>query len=153
MKKGKYIILEIIPTTRNPETGDIAQLCALKLDGLTLIDRFDYRLNKDKINNEFVLQMVDYDNDKFKYTKTTNEIVNKFKKFSEDLDLLIIDNDYTKNYLADFKNNKESIFSYLNLKFHDDVISEIIKKYNLESSNYIVDLLYEALIYEDGKKS
>ena len=153
MKSGKYIILEIIPTTRNSETGDIAQLSALKLDGLTLRDRFDYRLNKEKINNEFVLKMIDYDNDKFKYEETTKEINNKFKEFIEDLDLLIIDNDYTKDYLKEFENNKESIFSYLGLTFHDDVIGEIIKKYNLEPSNYIVDLLYEALIYEVGKKS
>lgn len=153
MKKGKYVILEIIPTTRNPETGDIAQLSALKLDGLILIDRFDYRLDKTKIDNEFVLKMIDYDNDKFNYEKSTKSILKKFQKFSEGLDLLIIDSDYTKNYLNDLENNKESVFNYLGLKFHDDVIEEVIKKYNLEPSNYIVDLLYEALIYEDGKKS
>ena len=31
-------------------------------------------------------------------------------------------------------------------------IDDIIEKYNLEPSNYIVDLLYEALIYESNNK-
>ena len=34
------------------------------------------------------------------------------------------------------------------MKYNDNIIDEIIEKYNLENSNYIVDLLYEALIYE-----
>lgn len=153
MKNGQYIILEIIPTTRNIETGDIAQISALKLDGLTLLDRFDYRLDEDKINNPFVLQMINYDKDKFNYVSSTKKIIDKFKDFSRDLDFLIIDSDYTLNYLKEFENNKESIFNYLNLKYHDEVMAEVIEKYNLEPSNYIVDLLYEALIYETSKKS
>ena len=42
----EYVILELIPTDLNPQRGDIAQLSALKLKGLELIDRFDYRLNE-----------------------------------------------------------------------------------------------------------
>ena len=34
----------------------------------------------------------------------------------------------------------------------DDVIEEVIDKYKLEPSNYIVDLLYEALIYESNNR-
>lgn len=151
MKQGKYIILEIIPTSRNPKTGRVAQISAIKLDGLNLIDRFDYRLKEEEINNEFVLEMVNYDKDKFKYVSNTKTIINKLKKFCGNLDLLIIDNSYTNDYLEDFKNKKESVFDYLNMSFHDDIIEEMIKKYNLEPSNYIVDLLYEALIYESGK--
>ena len=49
MDEKKYIILEIIPTAVDPKKGEIAQLSALKLNGLNLIDRFDYRLNDDKI--------------------------------------------------------------------------------------------------------
>lgn len=154
MKKGKYIILEIIPTSRNPNNGEIAQISALKLDGLNLLDRFDYRLDENRIDNEFVLKMVAYDKDKFNYVSSTQTLMKKFKSFCGNLDLLIVDNSYTSNYLEDFDNNKESIFSYLNMKFHDDIIDEVVKKYNLEPSNYIVDLLYEALIYEsNGEKS
>jgi len=150
--KKKYVILEIIPTKREPEKGKIAQLSALKLDGLKLIERFDYRLNLNEIDNEFILKMLDYDNDKFIYTDN-NKIVENFQKFIGDLDLLIIDNSYTENYIKYyFKNKYESIFNYLNMKYHDDIIPEIIKKYHLEPSNYIVDLLYEALIYEEGWK-
>ena len=47
----KYIIIEIVPTTSKKETGDIAQISALKLYGIKLIDRFDYRINEDKILN------------------------------------------------------------------------------------------------------
>ena len=38
------------------------------------------------------------------------------------------------------------------MEYNDNIIDEIIKKYNLEPSNYIVDLLYEALIYESNNK-
>ena len=42
--KDKYIIVEIIPTRSNSKDGFIAQISALKLEGLKLIDRFDYRV-------------------------------------------------------------------------------------------------------------
>ena len=45
----KYIILELIPTASTKEKGDIIQLSAIKLNELTLIDRFDYRITDDKI--------------------------------------------------------------------------------------------------------
>ena len=66
--------------------------------------------------------------------------------------LLIIDNVYTFNFLESINNNKESIFKYLGLEYSDDIIDKVIAKYNLEPSNYIVDLLYEALIYESNNK-
>ena len=92
--------------------------------------------------------MVNYDNDKFDYVKTTKAMIRKFKNFIGDLPLLIIDNSYTKSYLKDIKNNKESVFKYLNLELSDDVFDIIIKKYKLEPSYYLVDILYEALIKE-----
>lgn len=149
MNEKKYIILEIIPTAVDPNRGEIAQLSALKLDGLQLIDRFDYRLVDKKINNVDIINMISYDNESFTYVDTTKEILSKFKKWIEDYDLLIIDNLYTRNYLNDIKNNKESIFKYFNMEFSDDVIDKVIDKYKLEPSNYIVDLLYEALIFEN----
>ncbi len=148
LKNLKYIILEIIPTNSDPKKGNIAQISALKLDGFKLIDRFDYRLDKDKINVFDILKIIDYDNDKFKYLSSTRKIKKEFKKFIGRLPLLIIDNSYTYKYLEEFNNEKIPVFDYLNLKLSDTVFDEMIKKYNLESSNYLVDLLYEALIME-----
>lgn len=150
MKNKKYIILEIIPST--VKNGDIVQLSALKLNELVLVDRFDYRLSDDKIDNEYIKNMVCYDKDSFQYKNTTDEIISDFKKWIEDYDLLIIDNLYTRNYLEKIDNKKESILKYLNLDYSDDVIDELIDKYKLEKSNYIVDLLYEALIFESNNK-
>ena len=150
MKNKKYIILEIIPSA--VKNGDIVQLSALKLNELALVDRFDYRLSDDKIDNEYIKNMVCYDKDSFQYKNTTDEIISDFKKWIEDYDLLIIDNLYTRNYLEKIDNKKESILKYLNLDYSDDVIDELIEKYKLEKSNYIVDLLYEALIFESNNK-
>ncbi len=152
MDEKKYIILEIIPTAVDPKKGEIAQLSALKLNGLNLIDRFDYRLNDDKIKIEDIKNMISYDKDSFNYVDSKEEILTNFQEFIEDYDLLIIDNEYTANYLEDIENKKESIFKYLKMDFSDDVIEEVIDKYKLEPSNYIVDLLYEALIFESNNK-
>ena len=46
LQKEKYIIVEVIPTHSNSEEGFIAQISALKLDGIKLLDRFDYRVDK-----------------------------------------------------------------------------------------------------------
>lgn len=148
---GDYIILELIPEAISPDKGSIVQLSALKLNDLTLIDRFDYRLSVDKVNNVSVLEICSYDNDKFKYVDSSEELLEDFKKWSQGLKLLIIDNIYTRNFLDSLENEKESIFKYLNIEYHDYVIDEIINNYNLQPSNYIVDLLYEALIYESNK--
>lgn len=152
MDEKKYIILEIIPTAVDPKKGEIAQLSALKLNGLNLIDRFDYRLNDDKIKIEDIKNMISYDKDSFNYVDSKEEILTNFQEFIEDYDLLIIDNEYTANYLEDIENKKESIFKYLKMDFSDDVIEKVIDKYKLEPSNYIVDLLYEALIFESNNK-
>lgn len=148
LKKEKYVILEIIPTAIDPKKGDVAQLSALKIDGIKLVDRFDYRLDKGKINIPDILRMLDYDNESFKYVKTTKTLMKNFKKFIEDLPLLIIDNTYTRNYLEDIDNKKESVFKYLGLEVTDDVFDKLMNKYGLEPSCYLVDLLYEALIKE-----
>lgn len=152
LEKKEYVIVEIIPTHPDPKRGQIAQLSALKLKGLTLLDRFDYRLREDLIENIYIREMIDYDKDSFTYKDSSEEIIKDFKKFiNRDL-LLIIDNDYTKDYLSVYKNAKESVFKYLNTCFYDDVFNELIEKYHLEKSNYIVDLLYESLIYESNNK-
>lgn len=148
LKNKRYVILEIIPTALDPNKGDIAQLSALKIDGIKLEGRFDYRLDKSLVKIPDILDMINYDNDDFKYAKRTKTIINNFKKFIEDLPLLIIDNEYTNNYLKDIKNDKESIFKYFDIEVNNDSFSELMNKYNLEPSNHFVDLLYEALIKE-----
>lgn len=142
----KYIILELIPT--KSKDGDIAQLSALKLDGIKLLERFDYRLDKELIKIPELLNMLNYDNDAFKYVKTTKEIMDNFKNFIEDLPLLIVDNDYTREYLKTIKNEKISVFSYFDIEVSYEAFEKLIEKYNLEPSNHFVDLLYEALIKE-----
>ena len=148
LKNKRYVILEIIPTALDPNKGDIAQLSALRIDGTKLEGRFDYRLDKTLIQIPEILDMTNYDNDDFKYVKRTKTIINNFKKFIEDLPLLIIDNEYTINYLKDIKNGKESIFKYFDIEVSNDSFNKLMNKYNLEPSNHFVDLLYEALIKE-----
>ena len=148
----KYVILELIPTSLNPEKGEIIQLSALKINDLNLIDRFDYRIIDSKVPLDSMLDMISYDKDKFIYKNSKEEIMKDFESWIEDYKLLIIDNQYTLSYLNDINNEKESIFKHLNMKYHDNIIDEIISKYHLEPSNYIVDLLYEALIYESNNK-
>ena len=145
----KYVILEIIPSTSKRETGNILQIQALKLNELKLIDRFDYRLDI-PLNNPDLLNILSYDKDKFTYVKDEKELLKNFKDFISDLPLLIIDNHYTLDYLKDINNPKESVFKHLNLEYSQDVFDKIINKYNLEPSNHLVDLLYEALIYESN---
>lgn len=147
----KYIILEIIPTAT--KDGDVVQLSALKIHDLKLIDRFDYRINENKIPYRDLIKMISYDKDKFIYKSSTKKIMSAFKKWCKNYDLLIIDNSYTLNYLEELNNKKESVFKYLNMEYNDNIIEDVIKKYKLEPSNYIVDLLYEALIYESNNKN
>lgn len=142
----KYIILEIIPSGISPDKGDVIQLSALKLNGLNILERFDYRLNEDKIKIPDFLDIINYDKDAFTYKDTSDDIMKEFDDWSEDIPLLIIDNIYTKNFLESIKNEKESIFKYLNTEYKDNIIEEIVQQYGLEPSNYIVDLLFEALI-------
>ena len=148
----KYIILELIPTASTKEKGDIIQLSALKLEDLKLIDRFDYRLVDEKIPLTELKEMISYDKDKFIYKNETDEILEDFKNWSEDLPFLILNNSYTLDYLKELNNKKEDISDYLKIPFSDDIIDKVIDKYNLQPSNYIVDLLYEALIYESDVK-
>lgn len=148
--KNKYIILELIPTSISKERGVLVQLSALKLDGIRLVDRFDYRINEGEVPLTEFIEMCSYDKDSFTYLDSTDEILDRFKEWVEALPLLIIDNDYTRNYLQDIPNKKESVFDYLGIENDDEAIQNMISKYHLEPSNYIVDLIYEALIQEIG---
>ena len=148
----EFIIIEIIPTHSDHTKGKIIQLQALKIKDLNLIDRFDYRLNEDKITNKDLVNLISYDNDYFTYVDDDKDILKEFKKWSNNLPLLILDNNYTKGYLSKLKNKKESICNYLDTEYNDDLINYLIKEYKLEPSNHIVDLLYESMIMHDNEK-
>jgi hypothetical protein len=149
MKKlpKEYVIVEIIPTHSNPQIGFIAQIQALKINNNQIINRLDLRVNEDLINNYDLQQMISYDKEMFNYVEK-NDLIKMLIEFIGDIPLLIIDNDYTKDYLKNIKNKQESVFNYLDLKISNNVFNELVDKYKLEPSNHLVDLLYEALIYE-----
>lgn len=150
MENEKYIIVEVIPEAISPEKGNLAQLSALMIDGIKLIGRFDYRLKEELVKNPDIRDITSYDKDDFTYVESTQEILEKFKKWSKKIKLLILDNEYTNNFLNDINNKKEFIGRYFDIEYSDDFIDKVIEKYKLQPSNYIVDLLYEAMIYESN---
>lgn len=152
LEKDKYIIVEVIPTHSKAEKGIIAQISALKLEGLKLLDRFDYRIKDELIENKDLKEVIQYDKEAFTYVDNPHFIPEKFKSWAKSLPLLIIEDSYTLDYLKDLKNKKELIYPYLNMEHSYDVFNKIMKKYNLEPSNHLVDLLYEAIIYESNNK-
>ena len=143
----EYIILEIIPNHSNAKVGFICQLQALKIKDDKIVDRLDLRVNEDFINNPDLLRMISYDKEMFTYV-SKDELLSRFIDFIKKDKLLIIDNYYTLDYLSNIPNKKESVFKYLGLELSDDVFDKLIDKYKLEPSNHLVDLLYEALIFE-----
>lgn len=84
----------------------------------------------------------------FQYVDNTVFIIEKFKQWAKDYPLLIIEESYTPSYLKELKNKKELIYPYLDMDYSLDIFERIIKKYSLEPSNHLVDLLYEAIIME-----
>lgn len=146
LDKDKYVIVEIIPTTLKKETGDIIQLSALKINKLQIEERFDYRLHEDRILIKDFLDIISYDKESFTYKYSTDEILEDFKKFIGNYKLLILDNTYTRNYLSDIKNKKVSLYDYFDIEDKDRFIEELITKYDIEPTNYIVDIIYESII-------
>ena len=146
LDKDKYVIVEIIPTTLKKETGDIIQLSALKINKLQIEERFDYRLNEDRILIKDFLDIISYDKESFTYKYSTDEILEDFQKFIGNYKLLILDNTYTRNYLSDIKNKKVSLYDYFDIEDKDRFIEELISKYDIEPTNYIVDIIYESII-------
>ena len=152
LQKDKYIIVEVIPTRSNAEDGFIAQISALKLDGIKLLDRFDYRVENKLIENDELKRMISYDKDMFTYVDNIYFIIEKFKQWVEDYPIMLMEENYTKDYLKEIDNKKELIYPHLGMEYSPDVFEKIIDKYNLEISNHLVDLLYEAIIYEGNNK-
>ena len=152
LQKDKYIIVEVIPTHSDYNQGFIAQISALKLEGIKLIDRFDYRVENKLIENEDLKRMISYDKEMFNYVDNIYFIIEKFKRWAKGYPLLIIEDTYTKDYLNELENTKELIYPYLNMEYSLDVFNKIMDKYKLQPSNHLVDLLYEAIIYEGNNK-
>ena len=148
----EYIIVEIIPNHSNSKIGFIVQLQALKIKEQKLIRRLDLRVNDSLIENQDLREMISYDKDMFTYYNDKVSIMKEFEKFIGKDKLIIIDNFYTKDYLNSIKNKKESVFSYLDMVYSDDVFDKLINKYQLEPSNHLVDLLYEALVFEQNNR-
>ena len=148
LKNDNYVIVEIIPTHSSSEKGFIAQISALKLNGLKLIDRFDYRVKSTLIENEDLKKMISYDKEKFTYCDNKYFIIEKFKHWVENYPLLLIENDYTLDYLKEIRNSKELVYPYLDMDYSLDIFERLMKKYNLLPSNHLVDLIYESIIYE-----
>ena len=152
LQKDKYIIVEVIPTYSDSNNGFIAQISALKLEGIKQLDRFDYRVENRLIENEDIKRIISYDKNMFTYVDNIYFILEKFKQWSKDYPLLIIEDTYTKDYLKELENSKELIYPYLNMEYNNDVFNQIMDKYKLQPSNHLVDLLYEAIIYEGNNK-
>ena len=152
LQKDKYIIVEIIPTHSNAENGFIAQISALKLNGIKLEDRFDYRVEDKFIESEDIKNMIKYDKKNFNYVNNIYFIIEKFKRWAKDYPLLLLEESYTKDYLKELDNKKELVYPYLGLEYEPNIFDKIIEKYNLEISDHLVDLIYEAIIYEGNNK-
>lgn len=152
LHKDKYIIVELIPTHSDNKKGFIAQISALKLEGLKLLDRFDYRVKDDLIENEDLKNLISYDKKMFTYVDNIYFINEKFKSWAEDYPILIIEENYTPKYLADLNNKKELIYPYLDMEYSLDVFNKIIDKYKIEPTDHLVDILYEAIIFHNNKK-
>jgi len=152
LHKDKYIIVEIIPTHSDNNKGFIAQISALKLDGVKLLDRFDYRVKDNLIENDDLKELISYDKEMFTYVDNIYFIIEKFKSWAEDLPILIIDNEYTPKYLSELNNKKELIYPYLDMEYSLDVFNKIMDKYKIEPTNHLVDILYEAIIFHGEEK-
>lgn len=152
LQKEKYIIVEIIPTHSDSDKGFIAQISALKLNGIKLLDRFDYRVDDKFIENDYLKSLIQYDKKSFTYVNNIYFIIEKFKQWAKDYPLLLLENEYTEKYLKDLPNKKELVYPYLNLEYEVDIFNKIYKKYQLEPSDHLVDIIYEAIIYEGNNK-
>ncbi len=152
LHKDKYIIVEIIPTHSDSDKGFIAQISALKLDGIKLLDRFDYRVKDNLIENDDLKRLISYDKEMFTYVDNIYFIIEKFKQWAEDYPILIVEETYTPGYLSELNNTKELIYPYIDMEYSLDVFNKIMDKYKIEPTNHLVDILYEAIIFHGEKK-
>ena len=60
LQKDEYIIVEVIPTHSDSEKGIIAQISALKLKGIKLKERFDYRVTNKYIETSNYILILEF---------------------------------------------------------------------------------------------
>ena len=65
---------------------------------------------------------------------------------------MLIEKDYTKEYLASLNNKMELVYPYLEVEYNYGVFNTIMNKYQIEASNYLVDIIYEAIILESNNE-
>ena len=56
------------------------------------------------------------------------------------------------DYLKDINNRMELVYPYLNIDYNYDVFNTIMSKYQIAPSNYLVDIIYEAIIIESNNR-
>ena len=113
------------------------------------IDRIDVNKDYSPENCRWVTLKEHANNKTNNHYVTYKGKTQSLKKWSEELPLLIIDNRYTNNFLEELPNKKESVSKHLNMdydEYQDDFIERLIKKYDIEPTDYIVDIIYESLI-------
>lgn len=144
-----FIILELIPSSRI--NGDLIEVNALRISDKKIIDRLNIRLDRDKVLNPDLLDMTSYDKENFQYFDSKDKIEKELKSFVKRTPIYHIFDGYTNNYLEYLSNKKHDILEVLNMKYHFDIIDEIINKYKIEPTKYLVDIFYEAMIFNEDK--
>ena len=65
------------------------------------------------------------------------ELAKKVKENGLDLVIISLSSD----------NKKELVYPYIGVEYNENVFDDIKKKFKLEDSNHLVDLIYEAIIF------
>lgn len=138
LKEG--ILLELIPS--KSKDGDIIQIEALDIKNNEIIKRLNIRYLAKNLDKKLI-DMISYDKEDHIYLDSTEEMLKALKDFAKDKTIYIMDNTYTKDYLKGF--NTSFIEEFLGEE-KDNFLERMIKKYNIEPTNYIVDILYESII-------
>lgn len=134
------ILLELIPS--KSKDGDIIQIEALDIKNNEIIKRLNIRYLAKNLDKKLI-DMISYDKEDHIYLDSTKEILKTLKDFAKDKTIYIMDNSYTKDYLEEF--NTSFIEEFLNEE-KDNFLEQMIKKYNIQPTNYVVDILYESII-------
>ena len=138
LKEG--ILLELIPS--KSKDGDIIQIEALDIKNNEIINRLNIRYLAESLDQKLI-DMISYDKDDHSYLDSTESMLRALKDFAKDKTIYIMDNSYTKDYLKEF--NTSFIEDFLGEE-KDNFLERMIKKYNIQPTNYIVDILYESII-------
>lgn len=138
LKEG--ILLELIPS--KSKDGDIIQIEALDIKNNEIINRLNIRYLAKNLDQKLI-DMISYDKEDHIYLDSNEEMLKALKDFANDKTIYILDNSYTKEYLKEF--NTSFVEDFLSEE-KENFLERMIKKYNIQPTNYIVDILYESII-------